>query len=116
MGDAARKLPPGAEQGSNVVAGPWAQRASEPSLRERTADVFSRVLPGQWPGYAPRDGRLIRSVNDWGAVVVCDPRLTSARYGAGVVKALGMPAQVRSVGAAAAWFAARAAAAVGCGA
>jgi ATP-dependent DNA helicase DinG len=49
-------------------------------------------------------GRLIRSVSDWGVVVVCDPRLTTKAYGAGVVKSLGMPAQVRSLAAVAQWF------------
>lgn len=58
MGDAARKLP-APEQGTNVVAGPWAARASEPSLKDRTADVFARVLPTAWPGYAPRDGQMV---------------------------------------------------------
>lgn len=52
-------------------------------------------------------GRLIRSVTDWGVVVVCDPRLTSKAYGAGVIKSLGMPAQTRSLAAVAQWFAAR---------
>ena len=58
MGDAARKLP-APEQGTNVVAGPWASKPAEPSLKARTLDVFSRVLPGQWPGYAPRDGQMV---------------------------------------------------------
>jgi len=49
-------------------------------------------------------GRLIRHVTDWGAVVVCDPRLTSARYGAGVVRSLGMPAQTRSIDTLKQWF------------
>ena len=52
-------------------------------------------------------GRLIRSVTDWGVVVVCDPRLTSKAYGAGVIKSLGMPAQARSLAAVRQWFAAR---------
>lgn len=56
MGDAARKLP---SQAGNVVAGPWAARATEPTLRDRTSDVFSRVLPAAWPGYAPRDGQMV---------------------------------------------------------
>lgn len=56
MGDAARKLPPSTD---NVVAGPWASKPAEPSLKARTLDVFSRVLPGQWPGYAPRDGQMV---------------------------------------------------------
>lgn len=52
-------------------------------------------------------GRLIRSVTDWGVVVVCDPRLTSKAYGAGVIKSLGMPAQARSLAAVAQWFRSR---------
>ena len=52
-------------------------------------------------------GRLIRSVTDWGVVVVCDPRLTSKAYGAGVIKSLGMPAQARSLAAVRQWFTAR---------
>lgn len=52
-------------------------------------------------------GRLIRSVTDWGVVVVCDPRLTSKAYGAGVIKSLGMPAQARSLQAVKQWFSSR---------
>lgn len=52
-------------------------------------------------------GRLIRSGSDWGVVVVCDARLHSARYGRGVVAALGMPAQVGSVAGAVGWLEAR---------
>lgn len=52
-------------------------------------------------------GRLIRSVTDWGVVVVCDPRLTSKAYGAGVIKSLGMPAQARSLQAVKQWFRSR---------
>ena len=52
-------------------------------------------------------GRLIRSVSDWGAVVLCDSRLTSARYGRGVIASLGMPAQVHSLAAVEAWFSSR---------
>jgi len=52
-------------------------------------------------------GRLIRSVTDWGVVVVCDPRLTSKPYGAGVLKSLAMPAQVRTIAAMQQWFRAR---------
>jgi hypothetical protein len=46
-------------------------------------------------------------VTDWGVVVVCDPRLTSKAYGAGVIKSLGMPAQARSLAAVAQWFSSR---------
>lgn len=49
-------------------------------------------------------GRLIRSTADWGVVVVCDPRLHTARYGRSVLAALGMPAQVGSVTAACGWL------------
>lgn len=49
-------------------------------------------------------GRLIRSVDDWGCVVLCDPRLTSKGYGAEVLKALGMPVRTRSVTEACRWL------------
>lgn len=52
-------------------------------------------------------GRLIRSVSDWGVVVVCDPRLTSKSYGANAIKSLGMPAQARTLAAMRQWFATR---------
>ena len=35
---------------ARILQGPWAKA---PSLADRTADVFSRVLPTAWPGYAP---------------------------------------------------------------
>ena len=90
----------------------------DPVLAALSELAFART-GDQWAGWReeslPRAtlalrqgaGRLIRSVADWGAVVVCDPRLTSARYGAGVVKALGMPAQVRSIEALEQWFSSR---------
>lgn len=49
-------------------------------------------------------GRLIRATGDRGIVVVCDPRLTSARYGREVVSTLGLPVQVASVGEALSWL------------
>lgn len=52
-------------------------------------------------------GRLIRSVTDWGAVVICDPRMVSKGYGSEIARALAMPAQVRSLGAMEQWFAGR---------
>lgn len=49
-------------------------------------------------------GRLIRAAGDRGIVVVCDPRLTSARYGRDVVQALGLPARCATVADALAWL------------
>jgi ATP-dependent DNA helicase DinG len=49
-------------------------------------------------------GRLIRSVDDWGCVVICDPRLTSKGYGGDIVRALGMPMRTRSVAEACKWL------------
>ena len=49
-------------------------------------------------------GRLIRSVTDWGVVVVCDPRMVSKGYGRGITRALGMPRQVRTLGDVELWF------------
>ena len=49
-------------------------------------------------------GRLIRSVTDWGVVVVCDPRMVSKGYGRGITRALGMPRQVRTLGDVEQWF------------
>ena len=40
---------------ARILQGPWLKA---PTLATRTADVFSRVLPEQWAGYAPRDGQL----------------------------------------------------------
>jgi ATP-dependent DNA helicase DinG len=53
-------------------------------------------------------GRLIRSVTDWGVVVVCDPRMASKGYGRGITRALGMPRQVRTLGEVEMWFRERA--------
>jgi ATP-dependent DNA helicase DinG len=53
-------------------------------------------------------GRLIRSVTDWGVVVVCDPRMVSKGYGRGITRALGMPRQVRTLGDVEMWFRERA--------
>lgn len=53
-------------------------------------------------------GRLIRSVTDWGVVVVCDPRMQSKGYGRGITRALGMPRQVRTMGDVETWFRERA--------
>lgn len=50
-------------------------------------------------------GRLIRTVGDRGIVVICDPRLTSARYGPEVLRALGLPVRLRSVAEGLAWLA-----------
>ena len=82
-------------------------------------DRIARETGDRWAGWRreclPRAvlrlrqgvGRLIRSGTDWGVVVVCDARLHSARYGRGVVAALGMPAQVGSVAGAVGWLEAR---------
>lgn len=77
----------------------------------RTGDRFAgwreESLPRATLGLRQGAGRLIRSVSDWGVVVVCDSRLTSKSYGAGVIKSLGMPAQALSLAAMRQWFAAR---------
>lgn len=49
-------------------------------------------------------GRLIRSVDDWGCVVICDPRLVSKGYGAEIIASLGMPTRTRSLAEACAWL------------
>jgi ATP-dependent DNA helicase DinG len=49
-------------------------------------------------------GRLIRSVDDWGCVVICDPRLTSKGYGGDIVRALALPTRTRSIAEACAWL------------
>jgi ATP-dependent DNA helicase DinG len=96
----------------------------DPVMQALSELAFART-GDQWSGWRqeslPRAtlalrqgvGRLIRSTSDWGAVVLCDPRLVTARYGSGVVRSLAMPAQVRSVAAAGQWFAARAGKAAG---
>jgi ATP-dependent DNA helicase DinG len=52
-------------------------------------------------------GRLIRGVADWGAVIVCDPRLTTARYGPAVVRSLGMGEPTADLDGVCAWLAGR---------
>ena len=91
----------------------------DPVMQALSELAFART-GDQWAGWRqeslPRAtlalrqgvGRLIRSTSDWGAVVLCDPRLVTARYGNGVVRSLAMPAQVRSVAAVGSWFGARA--------
>ena len=41
---------------ARIIQGPWLKA---PSLASRTADIFARVLPGAWRGYAPRDGQMM---------------------------------------------------------
>lgn len=50
-------------------------------------------------------GRLIRSTEDWGCVVVRDPRLSTKDYGADIIRSLGMPTRTRSIAEACAWLA-----------
>lgn len=74
---------------------------------DRMAGFTQESLPRATLEVRQGVGRLIRSVSDWGAVVLCDSRLTTAKYGRGVIASLGMPAQVRSLASVEAWFAAR---------
>ena len=75
---------------------------------ERTGDEWAgwreESLPRATLALRQGVGRLIRSVSDWGAVVLCDGRMTTARYGSGLVRALGMPTIARDFNAMEAWF------------
>ena len=75
---------------------------------KRTGQTFAGFMEESLPRavLALRQGvgRLIRSVDDWGCVVICDPRLTSKGYGAEIVRALGMPTRTRSVSEACEWL------------
>lgn len=78
------------------------------ALAARTGDQWAAFREEQLPRAVLRlrqgVGRLIRASGDRGVVVLCDPRLTSARYGAEVLRALGLPVRVASVAEAVAWL------------
>ena len=82
------------------------------ALQERAIARTGKTFAGFMEESLPRAvlalrqgvGRLIRSVDDWGCVVICDPRLTSKGYGAEIVRALGMPTRTRSVSEACEWL------------
>ena len=85
------------------------------ALQERAVKRTGREMAGFMEESLPRAvlalrqgvGRLIRSTEDWGCVVVCDPRLTTKSYGGDIVRSLGMPTRTRSVTEACAWLAAQ---------
>ena len=68
------------------------------------AGFFEESLPRAVLALRQGVGRLIRATEDWGCVVLCDPRLSSKGYGAEIVRALGMPTRTRSVAEACAWL------------
>lgn len=78
-------------------------------LAARTGDKWAAFREEQLPRAVLQlrqgVGRLIRASGDRGVVVLCDPRLTSARYGADVLRALGLPVRVGSVPEAVTWLA-----------
>lgn len=78
------------------------------ALAARTGDQWAAFREEQLPRAVLRlrqgVGRLIRAGGDRGVVVLCDPRLTSARYGAEVLRALGLPVRCASVAEAVAWL------------
>jgi len=82
------------------------------ALQERAIKRTGQTFAGFMEESLPRAvlalrqgvGRLIRSVDDWGCVVICDPRLTSKGYGAEIIRALGMPTRTRSVVDACKWL------------
>lgn len=85
------------------------------ALQERAVARTGQTFAGFMEESLPRAvlalrqgvGRLIRSVDDWGCVVLCDPRLTSKGYGADILRALGMPVRTRSVEGACEWLSER---------
>jgi ATP-dependent DNA helicase DinG len=68
------------------------------------AGFFEESLPRAVLALRQGVGRLIRSVDDWGCVVICDPRLTSKGYGGDIVRALALPTRTRSIAEACAWL------------
>lgn len=82
------------------------------ALCERAVARTGRTIAGFMEESLPRAvlalrqgvGRLIRGVDDWGCVVLCDPRLMSKGYGADILRSLGMPVRTRSVTAACEWL------------
>ena len=83
------------------------------ALQERAVKRTGREMAGFIEESLPRAvlalrqgvGRLIRSTEDWGCVVVCDPRLSTKGYGADIIRSLGMPTRTRSIAEACAWLA-----------
>lgn len=83
------------------------------ALQERAVKRTGREMAGFMEESLPRAvlalrqgvGRLIRSTEDWGCVVVCDPRLSTKGYGADIVRSLGMPHRTRSIAEACVWLA-----------
>lgn len=82
------------------------------AIQERAVARTGREMAGFMEESLPRAvlalrqgvGRLIRSTDDWGCVVICDPRLVTKGYGAEIVRSLGMPTRTRSVEGACAWL------------
>ena len=74
---------------------------------DRWAGWREESLPRATLGLRQGAGRLIRSISDWGVVVVCDPRLTTKAYGSSVIKSLGMPVYVRTLMHMRQWFASK---------
>lgn len=82
------------------------------ALCERAVARTGRTIAGFMEESLPRAvlalrqgvGRLIRGVDDWGCVVICDPRLSSKGYGADILRSLGMPVRTRSVTEACEWL------------
>lgn len=94
---------------ARVIPGPWQRTGTLPErLAAATGDQWAAFREEQLPRAVLRlrqaAGRLIRAAGDRGIVVICDPRLASARYGRDVVRALGLPAQCASVADALAWL------------
>lgn len=87
-------------------------------VMDAISERLAAITGDQWAGFReeslPRAilrlrqgvGRLIRSVNDRGIVVLCDARLGSkgARYGQEVLASLDLPARTQSVGEAVEWL------------
>jgi ATP-dependent DNA helicase DinG len=68
------------------------------------AGFYEEILPRATLKIKQGAGRLIRSQECWGTLVVCDPRLLSKPYGAAVIKSLGMTTRTRSVGETCRWL------------
>lgn len=76
--------------------------------KRRTGDEWAGFREEQLPRAVLQlrqgAGRLIRTVHDWGVVVICDGRLWSAKYGPSVVRSLGFPRVTRSLDEATGWL------------
>ena len=63
--------------------------AQEARLKEEGLNAFSLIqLPRATLTLRQGVGRLIRTTNDRGVLVLCDPRLTQRSYGAGILSTL----------------------------